>query len=150
MPRTGHRRAGLLDPEHALPLGTPEEVGEYVVRMQSIRPDATTEVLAAHGRYVAPRHGQYALVTFDVTYVGKGTGAPRYDLGVNFQGGDGIRYPTCAGGLAASSAPALATGQAASMTICLDLNASAVPMGTIMIQAFSAPGQKDKAFWGLS
>jgi hypothetical protein len=106
------------------PIGTTRTVGDYEVTVTGFTADATEAVMAENPFNDPPTNGQYALVTFDVTYVGEDDGDPGMDLSavlvtsgvlhadfdcMAFAPGDAFDAPTLQAG-----------GSASGLAFCLD------------------------------
>lgn len=78
-----------------LPIGTPGVVGDYVVSVVDVIPDASGEIAAENQFNDAPASGkQFYMVTASVTYTGDESGTPWIDLDFRSVGDSGVGYTT--------------------------------------------------------
>lgn len=135
-----------------VPLGTPAQVGDYEVTVDSVELDANASVAAANDFNEAPA-GQYVVTQLTVTYTGTEEGMPGWDLSAVFHGSDARQYSDaeCMAVLAddALDAPTLNPGGTDTFQFCMDVPAEAIAGGQLSVEPTVSFDSDERVFYAV-
>lgn len=136
------------DRSKPLAVGESAKVGDYEVTVDSITPNATSQVQAANEFNDPPSKGQYADVSFTATYQGTDEGSPAMDLSVVLSGSDKVQYPNfdCMATVNTDDST-IEPGGKVQVTVCIDAPADAIAGGLIFLEPTASFDNTDRAYW---
>jgi hypothetical protein len=118
-------------------LGTPVQIGDYQVTMDSVELNGNAIVAGAND-FNDPPTGQYVVVQMTATYVGVEEGMPGWDLSAIFHGSDARQYrdAECTAVLPddAMDAQTLNSGGTDTFQFCMDVPAGAIEGGQLSVE----------------
>ncbi len=138
------------DRSKPLAVGESAKVGDFEVTVDSITPDATSQVQSANEFNDPPSKGQYAEVSFTAVYDGTDEGSPAMDLSVVLSGADKVQYRAsdCMAALD-SDYSTIEPGGKLQVTVCIDAPADAITGGLIFVESTFSFSDDDRAYWKL-
>ncbi len=138
------------DRSKPLAVGESAKVGDYQVTVDSITPDATSQVQSANEFNDPPSKGQYAEVTFTAAYEGTDEGSPAMDLSVVLSGSDKVQYPNFeCGAMVETDDSTIEPGGKLQVTVCIDAPAEAIAGGLIFIEPLASFDDTDRVYWNV-
>lgn len=131
-----------------LAVGDAAKVGDYQVTVDSITPNATSQVQAANEYNEPPAKGQYAMVTFTAVYNGTDEGSPSMDLSVVLSGSDKVQYPNYdCGAVVQTDDSTIEPGGTLEVSMCIDAPAEAITGGLIFVESTASFDDTDRVYW---
>ncbi|WP_051515542.1 DUF4190 domain-containing protein [Candidatus Blastococcus massiliensis] len=138
--------------DEVVPLGTPAQVGDYEVIVDSVLLDADDVVTSANQFNDAPT-GQYVLAQLTVVYNGTDEGMPGMDLTAIFHGSDSRQYSDseCSAVTPddAMNAPTLNPGGSDTFEFCMDVAPEAVAGGRLSIEPTFSWDSDERVFYAI-
>ena len=135
-----------------VPLGTPAQVGDYEVTVDSLQLDAD-EIVAGANQFNDPPTGQYVLATLTVTYNGTEEGVPGMDLTAIFHGSDSRQYSDseCSAVTPDDSmqAPTLNPGGVDTFEFCMDVAPEGLAGGQLSIEPTFSWDSDERVFFAI-
>ncbi|RBY79832.1 hypothetical protein DQ238_09355 [Geodermatophilus sp. TF02-6] len=120
-----------------VPLGTPAQVGDYQVTVDSVQLDGNATVADANP-FNEPPTGRYVITQLTATYTGSEEGSPGWDLTAVFHGSDARQYSDadCTATLPddAVDAPTLNPGGTDTFQFCMDVPPAAIEGGQLSVE----------------
>lgn len=140
------------EPADEVPLGTPAQIGDYEVTVDSVQLDADDVVAGANQFNDAPT-GQYVLAQLTVTYNGAEEGFPGMDLTAIFHGSDARQYSDseCSAVTPddAMNAPTLNPGGTDTFEFCMDVAPDGIPGGRLSIEPTFSWDTDERVFFTI-
>ncbi|WP_158545893.1 DUF4190 domain-containing protein [Blastococcus sp. TF02A-30] len=135
-----------------VPWGTPAQVGDYQVTVDSVELNGNAIVAGANQFNEAPT-GQYVIAQLTVTYTGTSEGNPGFDLSSVFHGSDSRQYSDseCSAVLPddAMEAPTLNPGGSDTFQFCMDVAPAAIAGGQLSIEPLMSWDSDDRVFYAI-
>ncbi|MBN1091893.1 DUF4190 and DUF4352 domain-containing protein [Blastococcus sp. TML/M2B] len=138
--------------DEVVPLGTPAQIGDYEVVVDSVQLDANDIVAGANQFNDAPE-GQYVLAQLTVTYTGADEGQPGFDLTAIFHGSDSRQYSDseCSAVTPDDSmdAPTLNPGGSDTFEFCMDVAPAGLVGGQLSIEPTFSWDSDERVFFAI-
>lgn len=139
-------------PDEIVPLGSPTEVGDYEVTVDSVLLDADA-IIAGANQFNEPPTGQYVLAQLTATYQGTDEGSPGFDLTAILHGSDGRQYSDsdCSAVTPddAMQAPTLNPGGADTFEFCMDVPPAALSGAQLSVEPTMSWDSGDRVFFAI-
>jgi hypothetical protein len=148
----GSSPAEEVPADELVPLGTPVQVGDYEVTVDSVLLDANA-VVAGANQFNDPPTGQYVLTQLTVTYDGTDEGFPGMDLTAIFHGNDSRQYSDsdCSAVTPddAMNAPTLNPGGVDTFEFCMDVAPEALQGGRLSVEPTFSWDDDERVFFQI-
>jgi hypothetical protein len=135
-----------------VPLGTPTQIGDYQVSVDSVLLDGNA-VVAGGNSFNEPPTGQYVVVQVTATYTGAEDGMPGWELSAIFHGSDARQYSDTDCGAVlpddAMDSPTLNTGGTDTFQFCMDVPPTAIPGGQLSIEPLISFDHGGRVFFAI-